>query len=113
MIMLFQHLCLSQMILHVIIASVENKVYLDEKIQPEFHPSTNIQYGFEKQSALYGILEMEFGFRKSFPVVVAELCHELVPSHGIQRKSALWIGAGSGRGPFILSRTYEQVNTGR
>lgn len=87
----------------------ENKVYLDEKIQPEFHPSTNIQYGFEKQSALYGILEMEFGFRKSFPVVVAELCHELVSSHGIQRKSALWIGAGSGRGPFILSRTYEQI----
>lgn len=87
----------------------ENKVYLDQKIQPEFHPSANVQYKFESQSALYGIMEMEFGFRKSFPVVVAELCQNLTKSYDIQPKSSLWIGAGTGRGPFTLSRTYRQI----
>lgn len=87
----------------------ENKIYLDQKIQPEFHPSANVQYRFETQNALYGILEMEFGFRKSFPSVVAEACHELVKHHGVHTHSALWLGAGSGRGPFILSRKFENI----
>ena len=87
----------------------ENKIYLDQKIQPEFYPSANVQYRFETQNALYGILEMEFGFRKSFPAVVAEACHELIKHHGVNPHSALWLGAGSGRGPFILSRKFENV----
>ena len=52
---------------------------------------------------------MEFGFRKSFPAVVAEACHELVAHHGVHPHSALWLGAGSGRGPFILSRKFKNV----
>lgn len=87
----------------------ENKIYLDQKIQPEFYPSANVQYGFETQTALYGIIEMEFGFRKSFPAVVAEACHEIVAHHGVHPHSALWLGAGSGRGPFILSRIFENI----
>ena len=52
---------------------------------------------------------MEFGFRKSFSAAVAEFCHKLTDSHNIHPESALWIGAGTGCGPFVLSNKYEQV----
>ena len=52
---------------------------------------------------------MEFGFRKSFPTAVADFCHKVTESHKIQPSSALWIGAGTGCGPFVLSEKYEQV----
>ena len=76
---------------------------------PEYQPSANVQYRYETQSALYGILEMEFGFRKSFSAAIAEFCHKLTDSHDIHPESALWIGAGTGCGPFVLSNKYEQV----
>lgn len=82
-----------------------------DKIQPIIVPSTNMHYHFESADALRGILEQEFGFRKSFPVVIAELCKDLAENNGLDTNSALWIGAGSGRGPLLLSKTFDAVCT--
>ncbi|XP_052271400.1 uncharacterized protein LOC127872113 [Dreissena polymorpha] len=71
--------------------------------------STNIHYHFESANALKGIIELEFGYRKSFPVQVADLCRDLVKNNGIAPRSGLWIGAGSGRGPLIMSKSFNQV----
>lgn len=79
-----------------------------DKVQPIIVPSTNIHYHFESEDKLKGILEQEFGFRKSFPVVVANFCKELADNN--YKTSALWIGAGSGRGPMLLTDTFEEVN---
>ncbi|XP_045158623.2 uncharacterized protein LOC123524473 [Mercenaria mercenaria] len=88
----------------------ESKLNLDkERVKPIIVPSTNIHYHFESLEKLKGILEQEFGFRKSFPVVIADLCKELVENNRLDKKSALWIGAGSGRGPLLLSDTFEEV----
>lgn len=86
----------------------ENKLSIDkDKVKPIIVPSTNIHYHFESVDKLKGILEQEFGFRKSFPVAVADFCKELAENN--DTKSALWIGAGSGRGPLLLSDTFEEV----
>lgn len=89
---------------------LENKVSLpQENTQPLKVPSTNIQYHFETTTSLKGIIELEFGFRKSFPVVVADLCKDLVKNNGVCTQSMLWIGAGTGRGPMLMSSVFDEV----
>jgi len=91
---------------------LENQSFLpEEKVQPLLVPSTNVHYRFETSEALKGIIEQEFGFRESFPVAVAERCRELVFNNGLQTRSMLWIGAGVGRGPMLMSKTFEQVKS--
>ncbi|XP_060556826.1 uncharacterized protein LOC132717387 isoform X2 [Ruditapes philippinarum] len=88
----------------------ESNLDLDkDKIKPIIVPSTNIHYHFESANQLKGILEQEFGFRKSFPVVMAALCKELAENNRLDKNSALWIGAGSGRGPLLLTDTFDEV----
>lgn len=88
----------------------DNNHHLDvDKIRPTFVASTNRHYLFEAPDMLKGILEQEFGFRKPFPVVVAELCKDLMKNNGLETKSAMWIGAGSGRGPMLLTDMFREV----
>lgn len=83
-----------------------------DRIKPIVVPSTNIHYHFESADKLKGIIEQEFGFRKSFPVVMADICKELADNNRLDKNSALWIGAGSGRGPLLLTDTFEEVRSG-
>ncbi|WAR15419.1 hypothetical protein MAR_005524 [Mya arenaria] len=78
-----------------------------DKFQPHIEPSTNLHYQYETPLALKGLLEQEFGFKKSFPVAVADLCADLARNNGLQPRSMLWIGAGSGRGPMLMSKTFQ------
>lgn len=88
----------------------EKKLRLDpNKIQPIYVPSTNKQYHFETPDALKGIMEQEFGYRKSFPVAIADHCKDLAKNNGLETKMALWIGAGCGRGPMLLTNMFKQV----
>ncbi|WAR24247.1 hypothetical protein MAR_037916 [Mya arenaria] len=80
-----------------------------DKLQPNLVPSTNLHYHFETPLALKGILEQEFGFRKSYPVAVADLCADLARNNGLHTRSMLWIGAGSGRGPMLMSKIFQKV----
>mgnify|MGYP006890241450 CR=1 FL=1 len=92
---------------------LENKICLpQDNMLPLKVPSTNTQYHFETSSSLKGIIELEFGFRKSFPVVVADLCKDLVKNNGISTQTMLWIGAGTGRGPLLMSNVFDEVCIG-
>ena len=72
--------------------------------------STNTQYYLDTKAALDGILEMEFGFRDSFPVLVASLCQYYANIYKCGLQKAVWFGAGVGRGPFCLSQTFDNVS---
>ncbi|KAL3870051.1 hypothetical protein ACJMK2_042668 [Sinanodonta woodiana] len=87
----------------------DNPVILDKSaVKPQMVKSTNTQYQFDTVLALKGILELEFGYRKSFPTAVADLCKK----YGTTQKlvdSLVWLGAGVGRGPLLASTSFKQV----
>ncbi|KAK3089792.1 hypothetical protein FSP39_006572 [Pinctada imbricata] len=88
----------------------DNPITLDpKKYECTNVATTNKQYKFDTEPTLYGILEQEFGFRDAFPAVIANHCMKLQHKHKIGTKSAVWLGAGTGRGPFELTSTFQNV----
>lgn len=91
---------------------IDNPFLLEnEKTKAVKVPSTNTQYGFDSVKALEGILELEFGFRKSFPAVIAQLCKHYVQIFNCGLDSCIWLGAGVGRGPFEFTNVFQNVST--
>ncbi|XP_062622318.1 uncharacterized protein LOC134283831 [Saccostrea cucullata] len=87
----------------------EKEVPNEDEMEFKWVPTTNYQYGFDTEDSLYGILEMEFGFRDSFPHCVAHHCLSLQKSYKCDPKSALWLGSGAGRGPLELTTVFQNV----
>ncbi|KAL5016943.1 hypothetical protein ScPMuIL_006532 [Solemya velum] len=85
-------------------------ITLDQsKLEMDLVPTTNSQYRADTLQMIEGILEMEFGFRKSFPKVLAELSMELVQLYDCRTKSVAWFGSGSGCGPIELVDKFEKI----
>ena len=76
----------------------------------EWVPTTNYHYSYDTEDSLYGILELEFGFRDSFPHRVAQHCLLLQKAYQCGTKSALWLGAGVGRGPLEITNVFQNVS---
>lgn len=95
-----------------------NKIYkLAEKEIPDadeveykWVPTTNYHYSYDTEDSLYGIIELEFGFRDTFPHNVAQHCLSLQKKYQCGSKSALWLGSGAGRGPLELTNVFQNVN---
>ncbi|KAJ8306303.1 hypothetical protein KUTeg_016848 [Tegillarca granosa] len=81
----------------------------NEKLKAVKVPSTNTQYGFDSVQALEGILELEFGYRKSFPAVIAQLCKHYVQIFNCGLTSCVWLGSGVGRGPFEFTNVFQNM----
>ena len=76
----------------------------------EWVPTTNYHYSYDTEDSLYGILELEFGFRDSFPHQVAQHCLQLQKAYQCGTQSALWLGAGVGRGPLEITNVFQHVS---
>ncbi|XP_033758124.1 LOW QUALITY PROTEIN: ergothioneine biosynthesis protein 1-like [Pecten maximus] len=70
--------------------------------------SSNSQYDFDKKEALAMTLKHEFGDREALPYVVADLCRKYTRTLRCGTTSAAWFGSGSGRGPMLLSNTFNK-----
>jgi len=86
-----------------------NKIYLDNNFSVQRVQSTNTMYNYDTLETLQGILELEFGFRDSFPAVVAKLCGQYCRTHKVSLGSAVHLGTATGRGAFELSKFFDQV----
>ncbi|XP_067679037.1 uncharacterized protein [Haliotis asinina] len=82
---------------------------LQTKYRVESVPTTNLNYCYEGEDSLVGILELEFGFRDSGLAVLAAMCVGYARDMGISTNTALHLGAGTGRGAFELSKEFSQV----
>lgn len=89
--------------------SSANKIYLENNLHVQHVHSTNAVYIYDTLETLEGILELEFGFRDSFPAVVANLCQDYCKFFSVPTDSAVHLGAATGRGSFELSKHFCQV----
>lgn len=71
--------------------------------------SANPQFLYDKGETLEGILDQEFGYRDALPCVVAVLCGHYTRTYRCGTSSAVWFGAGSGRGPTLLAKKFGRV----
>nr|QTC10020.1 conA [Conus imperialis] len=72
-------------------------------------PSTNLQYRYDAATPPRGILELEFGFRDSLPAATATFATNVMRGCNIPMTSAMYVGSATGRGPFELSKYFDQV----
>ncbi|XP_050402624.1 uncharacterized protein LOC126818955 [Patella vulgata] len=72
-------------------------------------PSTNYHYVYESDVSLFGILQLEFGFRESMPRVLAEYTSMLTKLFDIVPGTCAVFGSGAGQLAFLLSRNYDTV----
>jgi hypothetical protein len=88
----------------------EREIPDEDEMEFEWVPTTNFQYSYDTEDSLYGILEMEFGFRDSYPHQVAQHCLSLQKKYQCDTASAVWLGSGAGRGPLELTRGFQNVS---
>lgn len=89
---------------------VEEKEIPDaDEVEYKWVPTTNYHYSYDTEDSLYGIIELEFGFRDTFPHNVAQHCLSLQKKYQCGSKSALWLGSGAGRGPLELTNVFQNV----
>ncbi|XP_046339628.2 uncharacterized protein LOC124120813 [Haliotis rufescens] len=86
-----------------------NSGCLSDMYRVEAVPTTNLNYCYEGENSLVGILELEFGFRDSGIAVLAAMCGEYTRDMNITTDTALHLGAGTGRGAFELSKVFYRV----
>ncbi|XP_071117341.1 uncharacterized protein [Haliotis cracherodii] len=86
-----------------------NSGCLSDTYRVEAVPTTNLNYCYEGENSLVGILELEFGFRDSGIAVLAAMCGEYTRDMNITTDTALHLGAGTGRGAFELSKVFYRV----
>ncbi|XP_064604807.1 uncharacterized protein LOC135470036 [Liolophura sinensis] len=87
----------------------ENKTPLIKQVEVEFVKTTNSQFTFDEEPALWGITELEFGFRDDFASSVAEAAMFFVELFKAERSSALHLGSGLGKISFLLNQHFDKV----
>lgn len=71
--------------------------------------TTNVQYLMDANMPLEGILELEFGYRKSLPAEAAIFAANVARAYDVPLTSAMCVGGATGRGPFELSKHFHEV----
>lgn len=91
------------------VRETNNNNSLLNKVSVDLVPTTNKQYLYDTQPALYGIIELEFGYRDSYTVMAAKMAAHCMSRYKCDSTSVLHVGAGVGSAALELSKSFDKV----